>query len=360
MKIAKVLPINYEKYVTGVGKVMKVSIKELEKGMIVDSDIFSKKGALLLYKGFKIENPDLVAIVLHRNGIDEILVKKETIIETKILESDYVKQRIEREVALFKEEFTQVIDKVKEDVKNFAKNNDISEIKDLDKGLKLAKEYENSIFTLFQMIEKMKQENQDEYTQIVEISLLSYSIGKWLELSDKELKEISETALLSQIMEYANFDFTQDPFTLKGSNTISPDTLKAAFQVQERTDGSGYPRGLTREQIHPYANVVAVADVFKNLTGGGELAEKLSVFDAIKIMEREYITKLDVKTLYVFLHRVGNKFIGSSVRLSNGTVGEIVFVPENEISMPYIKLPDGHVVNLQSPEYKDKHIVEIF
>ena len=59
----------------GSGKYMKVSIKELEKGMIIDSDIFSKKGALLLYKGFKIENPDLVAIVLHRNGIDEILVK---------------------------------------------------------------------------------------------------------------------------------------------------------------------------------------------------------------------------------------------------------------------------------------------
>ena len=345
----------------GSGKYMKVSIKELEKGMIIDSDIFSKKGALLLYKGFKIENPDLVAIVLHRNGIDEILVKNEVPSEVvKVVESEDVKQRIAHEVRLFKEEFAQIMNEVKEDVKRFEETNDISEIKDLDKGLELAHEYENSIFTLFQMIEKIKLENQDDYAQIVETSLLAYSIGKWLYLSEKELKEISETALLSQIMEYAHFDFNQDPASVKGANSVSADILKAAFQIQERMDGSGYPKGLTRTQIHPYAKVIAVADVFQNLTTGGELAEKLSVFEAVRIMEREYITKLDVKSLYVFLHRVGSKFIGSSVRLSDGTVGEIVFVPENEVSMPYIKLEDGHVVNLQSPEYKDKHIVEIF
>ena len=46
-----------------------ISVNKLERGMIIDSDIFSKRGSLLLYKGFKIENPDLVSIVLRRNGI---------------------------------------------------------------------------------------------------------------------------------------------------------------------------------------------------------------------------------------------------------------------------------------------------
>ena len=345
----------------GSGKLMKISIKELEKGMIIDNDIFSKKGALLLYKGFKIENPDLVAIVLHRNEIDEIMVKSELPSElVKVVESDDVKERIAHEVKIFKEEFSQIMNEVKEDVKRFQETNDISEIKDLDKGLELAHDYENSIFTLFQLIEKIKLENKDEYAQIIETSLLSYSIGKWLDLSEKELKEISEAALLSQIMGYADFDFNQDPSKIKGANSVSDDILKGALQIQERMDGSGYPKGLTRTLIHPYAKVIAVADVYQNLTNGGELAEKLSVFEAVRIMEREYITKLDVKTLYVFLHRVGSKFIGSSVKLNDGTIGEIVFVPENEVSMPYIRLEDGHVVNLQSPEYKDKHIVEIF
>ena len=67
----------------------------------------------------------------------------------KVVESDDVKERIAQEVKIFKEEFSQIMNEVKEDVKRFQETNDISEIKDLDKGLELAHDYENSIFTLF-------------------------------------------------------------------------------------------------------------------------------------------------------------------------------------------------------------------
>ena len=39
-----------------------------------------------------------------------------------------------------------------------------------------------------------------------------------------------------------------------------------AHQHHEKWDGSGYPQGLQAEQIHPYARIVAVADVFDALT----------------------------------------------------------------------------------------------
>jgi response regulator RpfG family c-di-GMP phosphodiesterase len=39
-----------------------------------------------------------------------------------------------------------------------------------------------------------------------------------------------------------------------------------AHQHHEKWDGSGYPQGLKAEQIHPYARIVAVADVFDALT----------------------------------------------------------------------------------------------
>lgn len=38
-----------------------------------------------------------------------------------------------------------------------------------------------------------------------------------------------------------------------------------AHQHHEKFDGSGYPQGLSGEQIHPYARIVAVADVFDAL-----------------------------------------------------------------------------------------------
>jgi response regulator RpfG family c-di-GMP phosphodiesterase len=39
-----------------------------------------------------------------------------------------------------------------------------------------------------------------------------------------------------------------------------------AHQHHEKWDGSGYPQGLKGEDIHPYARIVAVADVFDALT----------------------------------------------------------------------------------------------
>jgi response regulator RpfG family c-di-GMP phosphodiesterase len=38
-----------------------------------------------------------------------------------------------------------------------------------------------------------------------------------------------------------------------------------AHQHHEKFDGSGYPQGLVGEEIHPYARIVAVADVFDAL-----------------------------------------------------------------------------------------------
>ena len=40
-----------------------------------------------------------------------------------------------------------------------------------------------------------------------------------------------------------------------------------AYQHHERLDASGYPVGLVGDEIHPWAKICAVADVFDALTG---------------------------------------------------------------------------------------------
>ena len=117
--------------------------------------------------------------------------------------------------------------------------------------------------------------------------------------------------------------------------------------------------GLTNEQIPLYARIIAIAEIFYALTTNNEFYERMSVFDALKIMQTEYMTLLDAKILYIFLHKVANKYIGSSVKLSDGTSGVIVFVPENEVVLPFIKTGDGQIINLQSSQYKNNKIIEI-
>jgi response regulator RpfG family c-di-GMP phosphodiesterase len=49
-----------------------------------------------------------------------------------------------------------------------------------------------------------------------------------------------------------------------------------AHQHHEKYDGSGYPQGLKGEDIHPYARIVAVADVFDALSHAALLQGSLA------------------------------------------------------------------------------------
>lgn len=335
-----------------------VSVKDLEKGMIISSDIFSKKGSLLLYKGFKIENPDLVSVVLKRNDIQTIEVKDEGSDEnSKVIESDLVTQKIYSEVVEFKDEFNEIISNISNDVELFSETRDISDLKELEKSSEIAKKNEASILTIFQLLEQVKNDGTNKYSDMLQISLLSYSIGKWMLLNEKELKELSESAILHNLF-VENSINSENIAQLKGVENLSTDVLNAALYARERNDGSG-PMGLKGDDIPIYSRIIAIAEVFYRLTVPNDLGEKLSVFDALKIMQSEYLPVLDTKLLYIFLHRVANKYIGSTVKLSNGESGVIVFVPDIEIAYPYIKTVDGRVINLQSSEYKNNKIIEI-
>ena len=334
-----------------------VSVSKLARGMIVDSDVFSKRGSLLLYKGFKIENPDLVSIVLKRNGINTISVKDEDNTYISVSESDKISQRVKQEVTAFKEEFSKIVENLEEDIEKFSQTKDISQIRELDRGAHLAEETEKSILTIFQLVEKIKNEGTDKYSDILQISLISYSIGKWINLDDVELKHLSEAAMLSGIFILNDITYEDKP-EIRGKDTIHKQVLEASLLTRERVDGSG-PMGLKGEIIPLYARIIAIAEIFYNLTNQSEFYEKISVFDALKVMQAEYMGLLDPKMLYIFLHKVANKYIGSTIRLSDGTSGIIVFVPENEVSLPFIKTADGRVINLQSDMYKSNKIIEI-
>jgi len=61
----------------------------------------------------------------------------------------------------------------------------------------------------------------------------------------------------------------------------------------ERPDGSGYPRGLVLEEIHPYAKICCIADVFDAMTTVRSYRDPLSTFDALAIMRDEMSAHFD-------------------------------------------------------------------
>lgn len=78
------------------------------------------------------------------------------------------------------------------------------------------------------------------------------------------------------------------------------------IQHHERMDGSGYPYGLFKAQIHPFASIVAVCDVFEAYTSSRSYHKSRTKEDGIKfigdlaekgVLDKGYVSK--------FLDKIG-------------------------------------------------------
>ncbi len=74
-----------------------------------------------------------------------------------------------------------------------------------------------------------------------------------------------------------------------------------AYEHHEKWNGKGYPQGLVGEDIHIYARIVAVADVFDALTSLRPYKEAWSTKRAIKLVEEEAGSHFDPKVVEAFI-----------------------------------------------------------
>jgi len=80
---------------------------------------------------------------------------------------------------------------------------------------------------------------------------------------------------------------------LRASAQVDDETLVIVHDHHEKLDGSGYPRRLRGDAIHPYARIAAMVDIFDALTTrrSYKLAERS--FPALQIMRDEMGSGLD-------------------------------------------------------------------
>ncbi|WP_434509699.1 HD-GYP domain-containing protein [Desulfitobacterium sp. AusDCA] len=97
----------------------------------------------------------------------------------------------------------------------------------------------------------------------------------------------------------------------------------------ERVDGSGYPDGQRGNEIHEFARIVAVCDVFDAITNARPYRRRWSPKEGIEYLFSSCGTHLDFDIVKKFSECIALYPLGSSVRLSNKTVG---FVVENRIN----------------------------
>lgn len=80
---------------------------------------------------------------------------------------------------------------------------------------------------------------------------------------------------------------------LRENSEMTFEQLLMVYQHHERVDGKGYPVGLLHEEIHPWARLLAVVDVFDAITSNRPYRKPMSLNEAIEFLQQRSGTHFD-------------------------------------------------------------------
>ncbi len=113
------------------------------------------------------------------------------------------------------------------------------------------------------------------------------------------------------------------------------------YQMHERMNGSGYPRGRSGQQIHPMARVAAVADTFLSLASPRPFRAALHPYAAVeRILYAARQGLFDPRAVRALLHTISLFPIGSYVTLSNGQLAQVLRANREDFARPKVQILD--------------------
>lgn len=205
----------------------------------------------------------------------------------------------------------------------------------------------------------------DDYTyrHAIHVSLLSTMLGKWMGLDSVDLSDLAIAGLLHDLgkckipplilnkparLSGDEFEIMKSHVLLsyailQESGQTNQAILRGVLEHHEKIDGTGYPNGLKAGEIHLFAKIIAVADVFDAMTSDRCYRASVSPFTVAEEMMRAASTHLDVEVVSIFLQNISRFFVGNDVELSNGAVGSVVMVNPYSVSRPLVKLQHDFV-----------------
>lgn len=122
---------------------------------------------------------------------------------------------------------------------------------------------------------------------------------------------------------------------------ISQAARHVVYQMHERMNGSGYPRGRSGSQIHPLARIAAVADTYLALISPRPHRPGLSPYQAVeKLLLSARQGQFDPGVIRALLQTISLFPIGSRVRLSDGRIARVIRSNSEQFARPVVQLID--------------------
>jgi len=214
-----------------------------------------------------------------------------------------------------------------------------------------------SIEATWQLVHELKMKDHYTYRHCIGVAILSFGIGTWLGMDGDSLQELAIAGFLhdvgkinihNSILKKAG-PLTKDEYgemclhTLIGFDMLrhieglTEQQALVALQHHERENGSGYPFGIEGVKITQLSKVVAVADVVHTMTSERVYKRPLPLYQALREIYEIAAELFDAKVVYCFVSNMMKRAIGSRVLLSNGQIGRIVKLHEDNLIYPVVK-----------------------
>jgi HD-GYP domain-containing protein (c-di-GMP phosphodiesterase class II) len=119
---------------------------------------------------------------------------------------------------------------------------------------------------------------------------------------------------------------------------VDPLVLDVCLHHHEKTDGSGYPKGLKADEISLFAKMGAVCDVYDAITSNRPYKAGWDPAESLRRMAEWAKGHFDTQVFQAFVKSLGIYPIGSLVQLSSGRLGVVIEQTGKSLTMPSVKV----------------------
>jgi putative nucleotidyltransferase with HDIG domain len=140
---------------------------------------------------------------------------------------------------------------------------------------------------------------------------------------------------------------------LSGHN-VDPIVLDVCLHHHEKTDGSGYPKGLKSDEISLFAKMGAVCDVYDAITSNRPYKAGWDPAESLRKMAEWSNGHFDAQVFQAFVKSLGIYPIGSLVKLTSGRLAVVIEQTPKSLTTPMVKVFFSTKSNMRiAPEVVD-------